>query len=248
MFSHRSSVSRWLAVVCVAAFVALVGLGVGCSKDDIVGSVTAEAVEQGLNKTLTKTVDPLVAFFKAVPAIATGGGTFRSAFGGVVCPNTAGVCGGGGTTACTVTGGGTTLTFDFDQCVVVTGDVPFTLDGGLVVTPGAGTYGLQLNALFIDSSPAMTGTGTVTVGTCSYEVNVNTTDPASVVGTIIQCDADNYPTAASGLTVSFDNFVIEITFDGSSTADAAATNDGTLVANCDINLAADPLTSSCHAP
>jgi len=69
-----------------------------------------------------------------------------------------------------------------------------------------------------------------------------------VVGTIIQCDADPYPTVASFLTVSFGDFVIDISFDGSATAHSVASNGGNTVATCDINLAADPLTSSCEAP
>lgn len=247
MLMHRSSVSRSLEVLCTATLVALLGFGVGCSKDDLVGDSTAEAVEAGLNDVLTSTVDPLFSFLGAVPVFVGGGVPLRSSFGGLVCPDTGSVCAAGGSAACTVTGGGFSLTFDFVQCGVVTGDGGFTLDGGLVVTPGISIL-LSLNNLFINNSPAMTGTGTVAIAGCSYVVNVSTDDPASVFGTIIQCDTDNYPTAASNLTISLNDFLIDISFDGSSVASAIATRGGSVVADCSINLAADPLSSSCSAP
>ena len=239
----QNSRTRLLAGLCVAAFVALIGVGVGCSKDDVVGDATAGAVEAGLNNVLNDTVEPLASFLGAVPTIVSGG-TFRNSFGGFACPDTSSVCGGGGSVVCTP---GTTLTFDFDQCVVVTGDQPFTLDGVMIATPGDPIL-LTFNSLFIDNHPAISGSGSVSVSACSYVVNVSTTDDASVVGSIIQCDADPYPTAASYLTITVGNFVINIVFDGSSVAHSVASNDGNTVANCDINLAADPLSSSCSAP
>lgn len=242
----RNSRTRLLAGLCVAAFVTLAGVGVGCSKDDVVGDATAQAVESGLNDVLNDTVEPLASFLGAIPTIVSGG-AFRNALGGVTCPDTSGVCGGGGSVVCTPSGGGTTLTFDFNTCVVVTGDAPFTLDGSLIATPGDPIL-LSLNGLIINNHPAITGTGSVSVSACSYVVNVSTTDDASVVGTIFQCDADPYPTAASHLTISVGNFVIDVGFDGTSVAHSVATNGGDTVANCDINLAADPLASSCSAP
>jgi hypothetical protein len=242
----QSSRTRLLVGLCAAAFVTLLGVGVGCSKDDVVGDATAEAVEAGLNNVLNDTVEPLASFFGAIPTIVSGG-TFRNSFGGVTCPDTSSVCGGGGSVVCTPSGGGTTLTFDFDQCAVVTGDQPFTLDGVVIATPGDPIL-LTFQSLFIDNHPAISGTGSVSVTACSYVINVTTTDDASVVGTVFQCDADPYPTAASHLTISFGDFVIDIGFDGSSVAHSVASNGGNTVANCDINLAADPLTSSCSAP
>jgi len=242
MLAYRSSASRWLAVLCTAAFVALAGLGVGCSKDDIVGDASAEAVEAGLNDALSETVEPLAAFLGAVPTIVAGG----VPFGGVVCPNTAGVCSGGGSVVCTPTSA-TQLTFDFDECIVATDDLPITLDGVMVATPGDPIL-LNLNSLFINNQPAITGTGTVSVANCSYIINVSNTNDVLVFGTIIQCDVDDYPTAQSTLTIGLDNVLVDITFDGSSVAHAEATNQGTLIANCNINLAADPISSSCSAP
>jgi len=195
MVVNRSLYLRLLAVTSAAVFVVLAGLGVGCSStDDVVGDATAQAVEAGLNDVLTGTVEPLAAFLGAVPTIV-GAGVARTSFGGgVTCPDTGSVCSAGSVT-CTPSGGGFTLTFDFDECVVATGDEPFTLDGVVVATPGA-TIALSLNSLFINNSAAMTGTGSVTVGTCSIVANVGTTDGTSVVGSIIQCDSDNYPTVA----------------------------------------------------
>src|SRR4030095_12174434 len=95
MFSHQRSASRWLAVLCTVTFVVLAGLGLGCSEDDIVGEVTAEAVEHELNDTLSDTVVPLVELLGAVPGIVNGGA--RPGLG-LVCPNTSGVCSGGSVT------------------------------------------------------------------------------------------------------------------------------------------------------
>jgi len=211
-----------------------------------VGDATAGAVEAGLNDVLNGTVEPLASFLGAIPAIVSGGTRLPSSFLGIACPNTDGVCS-GGSVVCTPSGGGTTLTFDFDQCVTVSGDQPFTLDGVVIATPGDPIF-LQLNSLFIDNSGALTGTGQVSVSACSYVVSVADPDDDGVVGTIVQCDADNYPTAASNLTISIDDFLIDISFDGSSVAHAIASRGGDTVALCDINLAADPLSSSCSAP
>jgi len=247
MTMKQSYRGRLLAAFCTVTFLALVGAGVGCSKDDVVGDATAEAVEAGLNGVLNDTVKPLATFLGEIPTIVSGG-TFRHSFGGgATCPDTSGVCGGGGAVVCTPSGGGTTLTFDFDECVVVTGDDPLTLDGVVIATPGDPIL-LTFQSLFINNHPAISGTGSVSVSGCSYIVNVTTTDDAGVSGTIIQCDADPYPTVASHLTVQVGNFQIDINFDGSATAHSVATNGGNTVATCDINLAADPLTSSCSAP
>jgi hypothetical protein len=232
-----------------AMFLAVLGVGLGCSSDDVTGDATAQGVEAGLNSALANTVEPLYSFLAAVPTIVAPPAALRSAVGGgVTCPDTSGVCGGGGSVACTPSGGGFTLTFDFDQCIVVTGDAPFTLDGVVIATPGDPIL-LTLNALFInDNSASMTGTGSVSVSACSYQVNVGTTDGTSVNGTIIQCDADNFPTAQSNLTVGLDDVLLTITFDGSSVAHAVANQGGNTIANCSINLAAQPLSSSCSAP
>lgn len=157
------------------------------------------------------------------------------------------MCAGGGSGTCSVTGGGLSLSFDFSSCVVVTGDLPLTLSGDLVVTPGDPIQ-MSLNGLVINGSPAMVGTGSVNVNTCSYTSNIATDDPASIVGTIIQCDADDYPTAASVLDLTLEDVLIHITFNGSSVASATATQGGSLVANCTINLAATTPTSTCEAP
>ncbi len=240
--------SRAAFVLCGATFVGILSLGAGCSKDEILGDATAEAVEVGLNDVLASTVQPLVTFLGVIPDIVAAGAPARSSFGGgVTCPDTSAVCAGGGSAVCTVSGGGFSLTFQFTDCGIVTGDLPITLNGGLVVTPGI-TVAIQLNGLVINGSDAMTGSGTVNVVGCSYTIGVTTNDGASVSGTIVQCDSDDFPTVLSHLVVAFDDAVIDITFNGSSVANAVATVDGDAAANCTINLAANPLSSSCEAP
>ena len=248
MFSHQRSASRWLAVLCTVTFVVLAGLGVGCSKDDIVGNATADAVEAGLNSALSETVVPLNSFIGKIPDIVNGVG--RPSLGFVaVCPaNPSSVCDGGGQAVCTVINGNTQLQFVFDQCVVATGDVPFTLDGEMIATPGDPTINLQFNNLFIeDTSPAINGSGSVNVAGCSYTVAV-TSDTTSINGTIVQCDTDSYPTNQSSLSITLDNVLLDISFDGSNIANALAYNGKTLIADCNINLALDPISSSCQAP
>ena len=242
----RRGFPRVALILCTAMSIGFLGLGVGCSTDDIVGGAQAEAVEAGLNSVLTDTVDPLFSFFGFVADLAGGGPARSSPGGAVVCPDMGLVCDGGGSGVCTVTGGGFSLTFDFSACGVVTGDGPLTLSGGVVVTPSV-PIAISFDALVINGSPAMSGTGSVNVAGCAYQVNV-TTSNGSVFGTIFQCETDDYPTAASSLAISFDDVVINITFNGSSVANAAASSDGSPVANCSINLATDPPSSSCEAP
>jgi hypothetical protein len=90
----------------------------------------------------------------------------------------------------------------------------------------------------------------VSVTNCSYTVQVGTTDGTSINGTIVQCDSDNYPTNASNLTITLDDGDVQliVTFDGSSIANATAFQNKEDIAECDINMAADPISSSCHAP
>jgi hypothetical protein len=67
---------------------------------------------------------------------------------------------------------------------------------------------------------------------------------ASVAGTVHQCDANPYPTGQT-LAITFGDFVVTVTFDGTSVAHATAAESGAPVAACTINLASSPLTSSC---
>lgn len=241
---NRSSFSRAVVVLCMATFVAFLGLSLGCNTDNIKGEATAQGVQAGLNSVLSSTVEPLVSFLGEVPSIVAGGAARSSLGDGPICPNTSSVCGEG--LVCTVSGDN--LRFVFNQCVVVTGDGNLTVDGIMVATPGA-TTALSFTDFVINGSPAMNGTGSVNDADCSYAINVNTTDPASLVGTIFQCDPDDdYPKATSHLDLSFDDVQIAISFNGSATANAVASKSGEVVANCEINLAADPFSSSCSAP
>jgi hypothetical protein len=160
---------------------------------------------------------------------------------GIGCPDTSDWCA-SGSVSCTV--GVTGLDFDFDQCQIVGGDA-LTLSGDVTAVPGT-TIGLTLTDLVINGSPAVSGTGTIDTVACDYTVNMHTGD-ANVVGIVTQCDADEFPTGES-LIISFGDFAVTVTFDGSSTAAATATRSGSPVAICSINLAASPLTSTCVAP
>lgn len=217
------------------------------SKDEILGDATAQGVEAGLNSLLASTVDPLFAFYGFAADLVGGAPAGSSRGGGLTCPDMGLVCAGGGSGTCAVTGGGFSLTFDFTSCVVATGDLPLTLSGNLVVIPG-NPIQLTFNGLSINGSPAMSGPGSVNVVNCAYTSNISTDDPAFISGTVIQCDSDDFPTAASLLDITLEDFLIHITFNGSSVANATATEGGSLVANCTINLASTPPTSSCDAP
>jgi hypothetical protein len=247
MFSHQRSASRWLAVLCTVTFVVLAGLGLGCSEDDIVGDATAEAVEHGLDEVLADTVSPMFQFYGDIPDLVTGGAG-RASFG-IVCPNTANFCDGGGTATCTVVNNFSEYQFVFDQCNKVSGDLPYTLDGTLLSSP-TDVYQLTFQNLFIeDTAPALNGTGSASINNCTFTVNV-VTDDASVTGTVVQCDTDNFPQAspASHLSIDDGNVLIDVTFDGSNIANALAYDGKTLVADCNINMANHPATSSCDAP
>lgn len=238
---------RVALVLCMAATIGFLGLGVGCSKDEILGDATAQGVEAGLNSLLASTVDPLFAFYGFVADLVGGAPAGSARGGGLTCPDMGTVCAGGGSGTCAVTGGGSSLTFDFTSCVVATDDLPLTLSGGLVAVPG-NPIQLTFNGLSVNGSPAMVGTGSVNVVNCAYTSSISTDDPAFISGTVVQCESDDFPTAASVLDITLEGFVIHITFNGTSVANATATEDGSLVANCTINLASNPPTSSCDAP
>jgi hypothetical protein len=226
--------------------VALASIGVGCNEaDEIKGDATAQAVESGLNTALSETVVPVFTLLSEIPGIISGGAGLTR---GLVCPNTDSVCDGGGSVVCT-TNDGVHYNFNFDQCIIATGDIPVTLDG-LLVTTSFDPYQLTLTNLFLlDGTPAVNGTGEVSITGCTYTANVTSTDGTVVDGTIVQCDGVNdYPTNQSHISLALDDVQIEISFDGSTTAHAVATQGGNTVANCSINIAGSPITSSCSAP
>lgn len=211
----------------------------GCKNDDDVVNVPVDqTVETGMNQAMASTVVPMVGFMAAVADLLAGPG----AVAGLACPATGDWCS-TGSVSCTpaITG----LDFGFDQCQVVGGDGPITLDGEVHAVLGT-TLALTLNNLVINGSPAISGTGTIDAADCDYVVNIHSSD-ATVTGTVTQCDTDPFPTGDS-LLVGFDDFIVTVTFDGSSTASATASRGGSPVAICSINLAASPLASSCAAP
>ncbi len=221
----------------VLAFAMAMLFVAGCDDDDDVTSIPADAaVEAGLNSALQTTVVPLVTFMGTIGDLLTAPSMGPR---GLNCPNTSEWCT-TGSVVCSVTGTG--YSFDFDECQVVTGDEPLTLDGVVDVASGS-VIGLTLTDLFINSSPAISGTGTIDTAACDYHIDVDTND-ASIVGTVTSCDKDPYPTGDQ-LFVSFDDFLITITLDGSNIASVLAMQGGTPVATCTIDLESEPLTSVC---
>jgi len=112
----------------------------------------------------------------------------------------------------------------------------------VTAVPGS-TIALTLTNLFINNGPATSGTGTIDVNNCEYNVNCHT-DDATIVGTFVQCDDDDYPTGET-VVIGFDDFQVTVVLNGTNTAPATATQGATPVADCTINL--DTLTSSCDA-
>lgn len=228
----------WLALATAVAMV----LVPSCGSDKKVTDVPVDqAIEAGLNAALATTVVPLVTFFGAIGDLLAAPRAQGASRGVFACPNTSGWCS-SGTVTCSVTGSG--LAFDWDECVVVTGDDPLTLDGNLDVVP-TDPIGLTLTSLFINNNPAITGTGTIDTSACDYFVDVQTAG-AAVNGLVTICDTDPYPTGDS-LVIAFDDFLVTVLFDGTNVAHATATLSGSPVADCTIDLDADPLTSSCDA-
>ena len=228
----------WLALATAVAMV----LVPGCGSDNKVTDVPVDqAVEAGLNAALATTVVPLFTFFGAIGDLLAPPRSQGAGRGVFACPNTSGWCS-SGTVTCSVVGSG--LAFDWDECVVVTGDEPLLLDGDLGAVP-SDPIGLTLTNLFINDNPAISGTGTIDTSACDYFVDVQTAGTA-VNGLVTICDPDPYPTGDS-LVIAFDDFLVTVSFDGTDVAQATATVGGTPVADCTIDLDADPLTSSCDA-
>lgn len=225
----------WVALAAAAMLVVP-----GCNSDDKIPTAPAPApvVQAGLNSALQTTVVPLVSFFGALSQLLAPPAPMRAG-AGFGCPDTTAWCA-GGTVSCSV--GATGLAFNFDQCVLATGDLPITLDGDIVAVPGT-TIALTLTNLFVNNSPAMSGTGTIDPVGCDYTVDITTAD-ATVSGLVTKCATDNYPTGDT-LYISFGDFLVTIVFDGTNPAHATATLSGTPVASCTIDQAADPISSSC---
>lgn len=226
-----------VVIVTVAALLAVVS----CSSSDEPTSIPPEqAVQSGMNSALNSTVAPLFTFYGAlgqlftVPAIATPGG--------YACPDTSGWCA-SGSASCAL--GQTGLDFTFDQCQVVTGDGPVTVSGAVSAIPGTTIY-LTFTNLVLSGSPAITGNGSVNLGSCTYVADVQTNN-AGISGVVTQCDTDSYPTGQT-LYISLGDYLVLVTFDGSATATATATKGGLPAAYCTVDLSADPLHSTCSAP
>lgn len=232
----KSSKQIWAAISIALLALAVVGCS---SADDAIDSATAKAIEDGLDDALESTVVPLFTFLGGFPALI---GVVVSPAGGG-CPDTSGWCTTGSAT-CSMPG--STLDFDFSDCEIVTGDGPATVDGMISATP-TDPMNLTLTNVSLNDSSRMTGTGVINQNACSYDANISTDDDVFVDGIVILCEGDDFP-QGDKVVVSFDGFVITITFDGSSTATAKAKEDGETIAVCDIDLDSDPLKSSCEAP
>ena len=229
---------KWTRTRLALAVAVLMLVVPGCNDDDdVINSNVSQTVETGMDQALGTTVVPLVQFYGALGDLFVA--PVAGAVGGVACPETTGWCS-SGSVSCTPTITG--LAFAWDECVVTAGNDPITVDGNLAVFPGT-PIGLTLTNLFLNNSPAISGSGTINVGTCTYSANIQTAD-ALVTGTIVQCDDDSYPTGNT-LAVTLGDILVTIVFDGSSVAHATATQGAATVASCTIDLAADPLTTSC---
>ena len=245
MHTTRFSGSRSIAVLGAASFLVLLGLGVWCdtSKYTAPNIPVEQQVEAGLDAALSTTVVPVYTFMRTISVLLTA----PLKIGGVAaltCPDTSNWCG-TGTATCSPGSDGISYDFNFAQCQVVAGSDPLMLSGNVNAIPGLPIL-LTLTNLSINGSPAMSGTGTIDIAACNYNINVTTSD-AHVTGTVTQCDTDPYPTG-NQLFISFSDFVITIVLDGSNVASATATQGGTPVSYCTISLDTDPLSSSCYAP
>jgi hypothetical protein len=208
---------------------------IGCSKDDVLDELGVdEAVEAGLDSAIQDTVVPVVTFMGYAGDLL-GARTF-----GAVCPDTSSWCS-SGTAACAVGGDGISYDFTFSQCQAVTGDAPLLLNGNLHALPTATGADLTLSNLSINGSDPVSGTGTITSASCTYDIAMNAGD-TGINGAYVQCDADNYPTGNT-ITISFDDFYVYVYLDGDNSADADAYQGKSQVADCSINL--DSLTSAC---
>jgi hypothetical protein len=236
MVPMKRSTLRLLVLALAMALLVVAG----CNDSNDVSNVPADqAVEAGLNSALQTTVVPLVTFMGALGDLLNPPAAAVSPRG-LACPNTSEWCT-TGAVVCSVTGTG--YHFDFDECQAVTGDGPITLDGDIDVAPST-TIALTFTNFFINNSPAISGTGSIDQNNCDYNVDVHTSDVA-VVGTVTDCgDSDPWPTGDQ-LLVSFDDFLLTITLNGSQFASVIATSGGTPVATCSIDLDSQPLTSVC---
>ena len=232
---NRSS----LSVLVLAATMALLVVVPGCDDDDDVTSLPADQiVEAGLNSALQTTVVPLVTFMGTIGDFLTAAPAVSPR--GLNCPDTSSWCA-AGTVVCSVTGTG--YHFDFDECSVDTEDA-LLLDGDVDAAPAGSTVGLTFTNLFINNQSPISGTGSIDTVACDYTVDVST-DDAGIVGTVTSCDADPWPTGDQ-LLISVDDYLMTITLDGSQFASVFATQGGTPVANCIIDLDSQPLTSVCE--
>ena len=229
----RGRRTAWLVLATAVAM-----LVVPACSDDPTDVPVDQAVEAGMNTAITGTVVPLVQFMGAVGDLLTAPIAPR-AVEGLACPDTTGWCNAGSVTC---TPGGTGYDFDFNECRVVTGDAPIVVDGAVNVVPGTPIH-LTLANLRINDAAAMSGAGTIDVNACDYTVNVATSG-TTVVGTVTQCDADNYPTGDT-VGIGFNGYIVTVTLNGTNSAPAVATKDGDPVADCTLNL--DTLTTSCDA-
>ena len=228
----------WLVLLVATSML----MAPGCSDDTTNPPIDPQAIEAGLDSALQETVGPLVAFIQAFNALLSGAtpatATAPAALGGG-CPNTTGWCSTGSVTCLFPA---SAYEFDFDECEILTGGFQVLVDGNLDAVPGS-TVDLTLTNLFIDNSPAISGSASINQSSCTYSVDVSSATEALVSGTVVICDGQDYPTADT-LAVSFDPFVVTITFDGTNTAAAVANQGAVHVADCTIDLD-PPFTSSC---
>jgi len=225
------------------SIVATVGLG-GCSDDDDPvalgppGPAQAEAAIKNVHDTV---VDPLVT---AIEVLRNYLDTLSRSSTRATCPDTSSACM-SGTLSCSPTTAGWDLTFSV--CDVVDASPTLILDGGAEVTvTGASSFILGLTDLSVNGSAGLNGTVTF-ADDCHSSWDI-TSDGSHVTATIIAC-SDEIPQPGSQLLIQIQDagqWIINFTFDGSSTATALVTVDFTPIASCAVDL--DTFDANCSDP
>ena len=232
--------SKGLILLCILATVGL--MGCPDDDDDVIpgppGPAQAEAAIQNAHDTL---VDPLVT---AIEALRDYIDTLSRSSTRATCPDTSSACM-SGTLSCSPTTAG--WDFAFSDCNVVDASPTLILDGGAEVTvTGASSFILGLTDLSVNGSAGLNGTVTF-ADDCHSSWGV-TSDGSHVTATIIAC-SDETPQAGSQLLIQIQNagqWIINFTFDGSSTATALVTVDSTPIALCTVDL--ETFDANCSDP
>ena len=174
------SKTKWGALLGI---VVLLGT-LGCSDDDddildIPGETIA--AEAALDAALSEVISPLAGLVELIRDNLGVGAS--AAKGGLVCPDTGGVCSPGMLT-CEVATGGLSLDFDFTGCGTILDDAIFTVDGDINVATTLDGLLITLSGLQLDGGPSIAGTLGLTDSDCGITVDVFATDGTAVTGSV----------------------------------------------------------------